>query len=212
MKSTQNFNEHTKLKRKKKMKKGNFTSLDDVNDDSDEFNSHLYLENSRINLNKNNNKRLRYGLSAAFTITITIILAITLSLLLSPSNNYADAVTNSSNGITVHILDTTKGLPAQNVNIKLEFYDTDTSSWIYVSSSKTNSNGRIDPFWPLDSSSELEVGLYQMTFQTKEYFDKDNITTFYPYVNVVFNVTDPVAHYHIPLLLTPYSYTTYRGS
>ena len=175
------------------MKKLNFSSLDDVVDESEEFNNSLYLENNN-NSNICQRFSLRYTLSASFTLLITIIVAISLSLLLSPSHHHSvDAATTTSHGITIHILDTSKGLPAINVNVKIEFYNQEESSWVYLTSSTTNSNGRCDPFWPLDPNNELDLGLYQITFQTKEYFYSQNVSTFYHYVNVVFNVTNSVA-------------------
>jgi 5-hydroxyisourate hydrolase len=166
-------------------------------------------------------------LSAAFATTIAVVLAVTLSIVLSPSSHHADAASNPTTGITVHILDTSVGLPASAVGVQLEYLD--GPNWNQLTTSVTNSNGRCDPFWPTDdnevlyqshfplislshSSQLLSVGLYRMTFLTQDYFTAQNKSSFYPLVNIVFNVTNPSGHYHIPLILSPYGYTTYRGS
>lgn len=110
--------------------------------------------------------------------------------------------------ITTHILDTSSGLPAANIDVTLEFQTAD-NQWQEISNGTTNNDGRIPGLVP--ESKILGPGYYRLTFETAAYFQKKNIPSFYPYVQVVFELTD-IRHYHIPLLLSPYGYSTYRGS
>ena len=108
--------------------------------------------------------------------------------------------------ITTHILDTSKGKPAEGVTITL--YSGNSDTWKEIARGVTNSDGRIAD---LVKNGLLQHGVYKMRFETKEYFDKKQITTFYPHVDIVFDITTD-EHYHIPLLLNPFGYSTYRGS
>lgn len=110
--------------------------------------------------------------------------------------------------ITTHILDTTRGLPAKAVPIIL--YEQKDSSWQKLASGETNSDGRISNL--LNKNVVLNAGIYRMHFDTKSYFDANNEQGFYPYVDVVFELDGSNSHYHIPLLLTAFGYSTYRGS
>jgi len=109
--------------------------------------------------------------------------------------------------LTTHILDTTKGKPAPGVSIIL--YQQKNNNWIELVKGITNADGRIPNFLPKDTI--LEAGIYKMKFETKAYFEKNLIASFYPYVEIVFDITTK-EHYHIPLLLNPFGYSTYRGS
>jgi 5-hydroxyisourate hydrolase len=109
--------------------------------------------------------------------------------------------------ITTHILDTTKGKPAAGVTIIL--YQQQPAGWIELGRGQTNPDGRIPDL--LDINILLATGIYKMYFETKPYFDQSGTSTFYPYVEIVFDITSQ-EHYHIPLLLNPYGYSTYRGS
>ena len=109
--------------------------------------------------------------------------------------------------ITTHILDTAKGKPAENVSIVL--YSEQDGNWKEIATGRTNCDGRIADL--LDKEVVLASGFYKMKFITKPYFDLSGTATFYPYVEIVFEVNSS-AHYHIPLLLSPFGYTTYRGS
>ena len=106
--------------------------------------------------------------------------------------------------ITTHVLDTAQGKPAPGVNIKL-FYETEPLQWLVLGEGQTNSDGRLPSLLPDDHA--LAKGRYKMTFNTGGYQKG-----FYPYVDVVFEITETGQHYHIPLLLSPYGYSTYRGS
>lgn len=109
--------------------------------------------------------------------------------------------------ITTHILDTTKGKPAWGVTIKL--FEKIGAEWLEVAKGITNKDGRISNL--LKEDEVLPFGIYKMNFDTKHYFDSLEIETFYPTVDIIFEIktTD---HYHIPLLLNPFGYSTYRGS
>lgn len=114
--------------------------------------------------------------------------------------------------LTTHILDTTKGKPAQGVTIVLFQQDpTDpvTAAWRQIAIGTTNGDGRIPNLLPKDVL--LEPGIYKMNFETKEYFEQQGLQTFYPYVEITFTITSD-EHYHVPLLLNPFGYATYRGS
>jgi len=107
--------------------------------------------------------------------------------------------------ITSHILNISTGKPAEGVDAVLFFQE--NNNWTEIAKSKTNSDGRIKEWL----SKEPSAGVYKIRFETKEYFDKNSIATFYPYVEIVFEIKSN-EHYHIPLLLSPFGYSTYRGS
>lgn len=106
--------------------------------------------------------------------------------------------------ITTHILDTALGKPAEGVTISLQ-----KSDGSEIASGKTNADGRISDL--LGDGVALEPGVYKMVFQTGEYYKALNTKTFYPEVTVMFETFDKT-HYHVPLLLNPFGYSTYRGS
>jgi 5-hydroxyisourate hydrolase len=109
--------------------------------------------------------------------------------------------------ITTHILDTTKGKPAAGVTITL--FQHQHGSWVELAKGITNQDGRIAEL--LEKETILATGIYKMRFETRSYFDQINTATFYPFVEIVFDITSQ-EHYHIPLLLNPFGYSTYRGS
>jgi 5-hydroxyisourate hydrolase len=109
--------------------------------------------------------------------------------------------------ITTHILDTTKGRPAKGVTIVL--YQGGNDEWTEMARGITNADGRITDL--LKKDAMLQQGIYKLRFETKDYFDRDGVTTFYPYVEIIFEIWGD-EHYHIPLLLNPFGYSTYRGS
>jgi 5-hydroxyisourate hydrolase len=110
--------------------------------------------------------------------------------------------------ITTHILDTTRGLPARNVPITL--FAQDGAAWKEVNGGVTNEDGRLPGL--LAENETLPAGIYRMHFATAVYFEANKETGFYPYVDIVFEIDSSGTHYHIPLLLTAYGYSTYRGS
>ena len=105
--------------------------------------------------------------------------------------------------VTAHVLDAARGIPAQGVSIELS--DTDGTA---VARSVTDDQGRVSSLGP----SELTPGTYRLTFDTGAYFAAQNTECFHPEVVVTFEITVPDQHYHIPLLLSPFAFTTYRGS
>ena len=110
--------------------------------------------------------------------------------------------------ITTHVLDTTRGKPGAALPITLFMQTAD--GWQALASDVTNDDGRIGAL--LAQDKVLDAGIYRMHFDTKAYFDANNETGFYPYVDIVFELNAGGDHYHIPLLLTAYGYSTYRGS
>lgn len=108
--------------------------------------------------------------------------------------------------ITTHVLDTSKGQPADGIAAVLEFKEGD--QWKEVGKGATDSDGRIGEL--VSGGSSLEVGSYRLTFQTSDYFKSD--PHFYPVVSIQFSISAPNEHYHVPLLLSPFGYSTYRGS
>jgi 5-hydroxyisourate hydrolase len=110
-------------------------------------------------------------------------------------------------GLSTHILDTHLGRPAAEVGLVL--YRSADTGWEEIGSGLTDAEGRCRT---LLGERPLEAGTYKIRFNTGDYFTARQITGLYPYVEVVFIVRDPGAHYHIPLLLTANGYSTYRGS
>jgi 5-hydroxyisourate hydrolase len=109
--------------------------------------------------------------------------------------------------VTTHILDTTSGKPASGITITL--YVGQNDEWTEIARGKTNRDGRITDL--LQETVLLQRGIYKLRFETKDYFDKTGTATFYPYVEIIFDIQSN-EHYHVPLLLNPFGYSTYRGS
>jgi 5-hydroxyisourate hydrolase len=103
--------------------------------------------------------------------------------------------------ISTHVLDATTGRPA--AGLRLALHQQDGRGWRELSRRATGADGRVG-----DLAGDVAPGVYRIVFQTGEYLPE----TFFPEVSVVFRVTDPAAHHHVPLLLSPYAYSTYRGS
>jgi 5-hydroxyisourate hydrolase len=110
--------------------------------------------------------------------------------------------------ITTHVLDTTRGLPAPKLPITLFAQTSD--GWQELAKGITNNDGRIVGL--LTDDVVLSAGVYRMHFATKTYFETNDEQGFYPYVDIVFELDGSNTHYHIPLLLTAFGYSTYRGS
>lgn len=111
--------------------------------------------------------------------------------------------------LSTHVLDTQWGRPAAGVPILLEA-QAGAQEWRELARGTTNSDGRIRDFLP--AGTRLEPGTYRMTFHTAEYFRAHAVKGFYPYVSVVFEIAATDEHYHVPLLLSPFGFSTYRGS
>ena len=110
--------------------------------------------------------------------------------------------------ITTHVLDTARGRPAAGVPVTLELEA--AGGWILLGKGTTNADGRISDLLPNDTA--IEAGVYRLIFDTSIYFAANNVQAFYPQVTVVFKIENPDQHYHVPLLLSPFGYSTYRGS
>jgi 5-hydroxyisourate hydrolase len=106
--------------------------------------------------------------------------------------------------LSTHVLDASLGRPAADVAVVLERRDADR--WTELAAARTNVDGRIAEL------GEPTAGVHRIRFASGEYFAGRGVPTFYPEVSVVFEITDPDAHHHVPLLLSPYAYSTYRGS
>lgn len=105
-------------------------------------------------------------------------------------------------GITTHVLDTANGRPAAGVPITLERRDGD--AWTRIGSGVTDADGRLRTL----TGPDIDTGTYRITFDTRSYFPDG----FFPETSIVFDVRDASQHYHVPLLLSPFGYCTYRGS
>jgi len=114
----------------------------------------------------------------------------------------------SRSPITTHVLDTRTGLPAMGIAVELELFLHD--DWKSLGRGVTDSNGRISNLLPSDFA--LSSGKYRMHFDSGTYFQLQAIGHFYPKVTIEFEVHAPSEHYHVPLLLSPFGYSTYRGS
>lgn len=110
--------------------------------------------------------------------------------------------------ITTHVLDTALGRPAAGVPVMLERGG--QNQWHLVGHGETDVDGRLRTLMP--DGVRLTPGLYRLVFDTRRYFENLGVRGFYPSVIVIFEVTPGEAHYHVPLLLGPFGYTTYRGS
>jgi 5-hydroxyisourate hydrolase len=111
--------------------------------------------------------------------------------------------------ITTHVLDTARGRPAAGVPVRLEVRG-EGGSWREVGEGVTDADGRIAEFVP--PNRKLQRAVYRLTFDTSIYYAAQGERGFYTEVAVTFFVVEAGAHYHVPLLLSPYGYTTYRGS
>lgn len=109
--------------------------------------------------------------------------------------------------LTTHILDTSTGLPATNVQVKL--YAFNENNWLFIAEGKTNTSGRLTDL--LTTEQLLKQGTYKLHFDTAGYFAQTTTRHFFPFVEIVFSVSAN-EHYHVPLLLNPFGYSTYRGS
>lgn len=106
--------------------------------------------------------------------------------------------------VSTHVLDTALGRPAAGIRVELE------REGKVIESGVTDADGRVRDLY--GKSVPLEVGTYLLRFLVDEYFSKDGLQHFYPEVIVAFRITEMGAHYHVPLLLSPFGYSTYRGN
>lgn len=108
--------------------------------------------------------------------------------------------------ITSHVLDAATGTPAAGVPVTLSHLSVD--GWVTLAEAVTDADGRVSQFGP----ESVPAGRYRVTFDTQAYFASLGQAAFYPEVQVVFELAEVDAHYHVPLLLSPFAYSTYRGS
>jgi 5-hydroxyisourate hydrolase len=113
------------------------------------------------------------------------------------------------NRVSTHILDTVRGKPATDVSVRLERME-DSGNWLLLGSARTDQDGRCSQL--LRDDSILVPGIYRLAFDTGSHFADAKMTSLYPMVEVTFQVRDGEATFHIPLLLSPNGYTTYRGT
>lgn len=111
--------------------------------------------------------------------------------------------------ITTHVLDTARGRPAPGVAVALDARAADRG-WRTIASGETDADGRLRRLVP--DGVPIVPGVYRLVFDTRRYFAAAGVDAFYPEVVVVFEVAAGETHYHVPLLLAPFGYTTYRGS
>ena len=111
--------------------------------------------------------------------------------------------------ITTHILDTARGKPARGITVVIEI-SLGADGWTELANGVTDGDGRIAEFTP--PLTTLKSGVYRARFFTAAYFTAIGTHGFYPEVNLIVQIDDPAQHYHIPLLLSPFGFTTYRGS
>lgn len=111
--------------------------------------------------------------------------------------------------ITTHVLDTTSGRPGAGIPVVLE-RNTHSAGWQAIAEGMTDIDGRLNDL--LSPREAFLPGHYRLKFETGPYFLLQNIECFFPQITIGFVVKDPVQHYHIPLLLSPFGYSTYRGS
>ncbi|KAF7784093.1 hypothetical protein Agabi119p4_258 [Agaricus bisporus var. burnettii] len=131
----------------------------------------------------------------------------------------------SKSPITCHVLDASTGKPAEGVEICLQLLHNSrvndgTGNFVSVAMGKTNSDGRCIDLLPPRGSTDAEEAktdpeagqTYKVILRTREYFERTGRKSFYPWVDISFTIENPSEHHHIPLLISPYSFTTYRGS
>ncbi len=112
--------------------------------------------------------------------------------------------------ITTHVLDLELGRPAAGVAVRLEVFVPDRDVWVELAKRTTDADGRVKDL--LQPGAPPDQGCHRITFDTGAYFRARDAKTFYPSVTVEFEITDPAQHHHVPLLLSPFGYSTYRGS
>ncbi|XP_059190906.1 5-hydroxyisourate hydrolase-like [Centropristis striata] len=114
-----------------------------------------------------------------------------------------------SSPLTTHVLNTGDGVPAARMALSLHRLDSNMMIWSMLSVGTTNEDGRCPG---LISREEFGPGMYKLRFETGLYWESLGHTPFYPYVEIVFTISDPEQRFHLPLLMSRFSYSTYRGS
>ena len=112
--------------------------------------------------------------------------------------------------ITTHVLDTSQGHPGEGIAVTLEIRSADSHRWQPLAIGVTNADGRVSDL--LSDDYQLVPGTYRLTFDVGAYFERQGRTSFYGTIPIVFQLHEIDPHYHVPLLLNPFGYSTYRGS
>ncbi len=110
--------------------------------------------------------------------------------------------------ITTHVLDTSRGRPAAGVHVTLEVQN--GSTWVRLGTGETDTDGRQRTLLP--DGHRPSVAVHRLTFEVAPHFAKTATPCFFPTVHICFAVTAPAEHHHVPLLISPFGYSTYRGS
>ena len=111
--------------------------------------------------------------------------------------------------LSSHILDVSKGSPASDVKISLQ-KQVQNNKWMIIAEKVTDENGWVSNFLPQQENVD-NIGVYKLKFYVEPYFQLQEIDTFYPYIEVVFEIKDN-KHYHVPITLSAFGYSTYRGN
>ena len=114
-----------------------------------------------------------------------------------------------NNPISVHVLNLQTGLPSSGVEVKLE--QKIDNNWKLLNTGITDKQGRITALYPKEEKL-IKNAIYKVTFETGKWFEANKTETFFPEIPVIFTTNGNLEHYHIPLLLSPYGYSTYRGN
>jgi 5-hydroxyisourate hydrolase len=112
--------------------------------------------------------------------------------------------------ITSHVLDVSRGTPAAGISVRLEHRSGEAGNWRLIGTGRTNTDGRVTDLSPADAPAT--AGQYQLTFDTRAYFAEQAVSTLFAAVVILIDAAAGESHYHVPLLLSPFGYTTYRGS
>lgn len=110
--------------------------------------------------------------------------------------------------ITTHVLDLARGVGGRDIPVSLS-KESGGGQWSEVAKSRTDENGRVRAF---PDAKSLDVGIYKLQFDMSAYPAASGGTPFFPEIGVVFQVTDTAAHYHVPVVVSPFGYSTYRGN
>lgn len=110
--------------------------------------------------------------------------------------------------ITTHVLDTSTGRPGRGISVLLEYVAAD--GWKEVGAGTTDEDGRLRDL--ISGGAAFAAGIYRLTFEVGKYFAGQGADCFFPQVSISFEVKDAEQHYHVPLLVSPFGYSTYRGS
>jgi 5-hydroxyisourate hydrolase len=109
--------------------------------------------------------------------------------------------------LTTHVLDTSRGAPARDMDVAVHAWQ--DGVWSQIGAGRTDADGRVAGLLP---DGPMAPGTYRLTFATGEWFAAESVEGFYPEVTVIFAIHDRMTHCHVPLLISPYGYSTYRGS